>query len=303
MDTQRLILFVIFSFSALFLWEAWQKEHRPPVPVVTSQPSGKSATDASVPSSPGIASGCAGLARDGRRRRSFSGEQIVVKTDLYTADVDTRGGVISSIALAAHRDTSDDSKPYLLLQRNSERVLLAQTGLLGEGLPNHRSLWQVLPGPRELAPGVDTLDVKLQATAANGDKVLQTLTFHRGTYVIDVTYDITNTGSAPISPHAYFQFTRDTKSQGVHGWGAPSSYTGPVIFNETDKYKKVDFSELDKEAADPARKPTFTKNTDNGWVGMVEHYFVARLAAVRRDQIDRVNSTRESSITDCMRTA
>jgi len=28
MDTQRLILFVIFSFSALFLWEAWQREHR-----------------------------------------------------------------------------------------------------------------------------------------------------------------------------------------------------------------------------------------------------------------------------------
>jgi len=31
MDTQRLILFVIFSFSALFLWERWQSEHRPPV--------------------------------------------------------------------------------------------------------------------------------------------------------------------------------------------------------------------------------------------------------------------------------
>ena len=32
MDTQRLILFVIFSFSALFLWEAWQREHAPPPP-------------------------------------------------------------------------------------------------------------------------------------------------------------------------------------------------------------------------------------------------------------------------------
>ena len=33
MDTQRLILFVVFSFSALMLWEAWQKEFRPPPPV------------------------------------------------------------------------------------------------------------------------------------------------------------------------------------------------------------------------------------------------------------------------------
>ena len=37
MDTQRLILFVVFSFSALMLWEAWQKETRPP-PAVASAP-------------------------------------------------------------------------------------------------------------------------------------------------------------------------------------------------------------------------------------------------------------------------
>ena len=34
MDTQRLLLLVIFSFSGLFLWEAWQREHAPPVPPV-----------------------------------------------------------------------------------------------------------------------------------------------------------------------------------------------------------------------------------------------------------------------------
>ena len=35
MDTQRLILLVIFSFSLLMLWEAWQKEQHP-VPVQTA---------------------------------------------------------------------------------------------------------------------------------------------------------------------------------------------------------------------------------------------------------------------------
>ena len=50
---------------------------------------------------------------------------------------------------------------------------------------------------------------------------------------------------------------------------------GPVLFNETDKFKKVDFGELDKLAADPSRKLPYTKSADNGWVGMVEHYFVA----------------------------
>ena len=32
MDTQRLILLVIFSFSLLMLWEAWEKENRPKPP-------------------------------------------------------------------------------------------------------------------------------------------------------------------------------------------------------------------------------------------------------------------------------
>ena len=53
-----------------------------------------------------------------------------------------------------------------------------------------------------------------------------------------------------------------------------SSYVGPVLYNETDKFKKLDFGELDKLAADSHRKLPYTRNTDNGWVGMIEHYFV-----------------------------
>ena len=50
MDTQRLILFVIFSFSALFLWERWQSEHRPPVPPpATQQAAPSTGLDAPVP--------------------------------------------------------------------------------------------------------------------------------------------------------------------------------------------------------------------------------------------------------------
>jgi YidC/Oxa1 family membrane protein insertase len=37
MDTQRLVLFVIFSFSILMLWDAWQREQRPPAPAQQAQ--------------------------------------------------------------------------------------------------------------------------------------------------------------------------------------------------------------------------------------------------------------------------
>jgi YidC/Oxa1 family membrane protein insertase len=277
MDTQRLILFVIFSFSALFLWEAWQRDHRPPVPQpTTTQPAPKTGID--VPS-PGVTTTPAAPgapAVPGAPAAAIpTGEKVVVKTDLYSASIDTVGGVLTQLALNTHRDTNDETKPYVLLQQNAERTFIAQSGLLGEGMPNHRTLWQVLPGPRELAPGTDALEVKLQATTASGDKVVQTLTFHRGSYVIDVAYQITNAGAAPIAPYAYFQLTRDTKTPDVRSSMAPAAYTGPVIYNEADKFKKVEPGELDKLAGDPSRKLPYTKNADNGWVGMIEHYFLA----------------------------
>jgi YidC/Oxa1 family membrane protein insertase len=288
MDTQRLVLFVIFSFSALLLWEAWQKEMRPPPPPAIAAQPGKSAGVADLPAVPATpaapAAATPGATAPGAvptappatsGATGASGRLITITTDLYRAQVDTTGGTISEVQLLKHRDPHDEAKPYTLLVRSSERTNIAQSGLLGEGMPNHRNTYELLPGPRELAAGADRLELRLQTTAQNGDKIVQLLTFHRGSYVIDVAYDVTNNSSAPVSPYAYFQLTRDTKTQGVQNSMAPVSYTGPVLFNESDKFKKVEFGELDKEAADPNRKLPYTKNADNGWVGMVEHYFVS----------------------------
>ena len=282
MDAQRLILFVVFSMSALFLWEAWQKEQHPPAPPAATAPAqpgsspraptdvpvAPSPTTASAPSAPGAVPAPATGAP------ASAGQLVTITTDLYRAEIDTAGGVIAQLALLNHRDPTDEARPYPALLRTPERTLVAQSGLLGEGMPNHRTLYELEPGPHELAAGADSVQLKLRAIAPNGDKVEEILTFHRGNYVIDVAYDITNAGTAPISPYAYFQLVRDIKTQGTHNSMAPASYVGPVIYNEADKFKKVEFGELDKVAADPARKLPYTKNADNGWVGMVEHYFV-----------------------------
>ncbi len=280
-ETQRLILAMIFALSAFMLWERWQAEQRPPpVPSSTSATaSAAPATRNDVPNAPaatkGSVSGATVPATAGSAATALTTGQIVtVKTDLITAEIDTVGGVITQIALNKQRNAGDSDQPYLALQKNAERTFVAQSGLVGAGLPNHYTSYELLSGPRELAPGAESLEIKLAATAANGDRVMQTYTFHRGSYLIDVAYDITNAGTAPFTPSAYFQFTRDTKSAVAHHSMAPSSFVGPVIYDQSDKYKKIDFSEIDKEAADPSRKPTYTRNTDNGWIGMVEHYFV-----------------------------
>ena len=204
MDTQRLILVAIFCMSGYFLWDAWQRQHAPPPPPSAVVQPGAPAVPGSSPpvptaSAPGAVPGT-GAAAAIATAPAPTGENIAITTDLYRAEVNTVGGAINQLVLSRHRDTNDADKPYVLLQLNDARTFTAQSGLLGEGLglPNHRSVWQALPGPRELAPGQDSLDLKLQTTTANGTRVVETLTFHRGTYVIDVAYDITNAGTAPI---------------------------------------------------------------------------------------------------------
>src|SRR5438552_472598 len=126
MDTQRLILFVIFSFSALFLWERWQSEHRPPTPATATAP--KSTSETPVPSVPGPATTPPTISGGVPSAVAApSGEKIAIKTDRYAADIDTLGGVITQVALTEHRDTYDASKPYILLQKKDTRTFVAQS--------------------------------------------------------------------------------------------------------------------------------------------------------------------------------
>jgi len=282
MDTRRLILLMIFGFSAFYLWQAWEREHAPvPPPQTASAPAAPAQTPAAggVPGAAAPAQPAATAVPSGAPPTAAApaGQVVTVSTDLYSADVDTAGGVITRVALLQHRDALDLSKPYLALLRTPDRTFVAQSGLIGDGMPNHRTVWEVEPGPRSLAPGGDRVDLRLTATAANGDKVTKVITFHRGNYIIETAFDVTNNTSAPESPEAYFQLMRDTK-QAVPShsgfMGGPAAYVGPVVYNDKDKFKKVEFSEIDKEAADPSRKPAYTKQADNGWIGMIEHYFV-----------------------------
>lgn len=48
-----------------------------------------------------------------------------------------------------------------------------------------------------------------------------------------------------------------------------STFTGPAVYTEADKYHKIDFGDV------AANKAKFTKTADNGWLAMVQHYFVS----------------------------
>src|SRR5690349_15845688 len=121
MDTQKLVLFLIFSTSMLFLWEAWQKETRPlpPAPAVEGAANQRNETPvpgeklASEQQTTGVPAQGAVPAKPGGLLGS--GDKIVVKTDLVTAEIDTAGGDLRQLELLEHPDKGDKGKPFALL--------------------------------------------------------------------------------------------------------------------------------------------------------------------------------------------
>ena len=131
MDTQRLILWLIFSFSGLLLWQAWEREHMPlPQPTVSAPAAPGESASRAKPASPGASESVpAGTASTAAAAPPTSaapaGKTIEISTDLYVADIDTIGGTIQQVALDKHRSVEDQSKPYLALQHNAERTYVA----------------------------------------------------------------------------------------------------------------------------------------------------------------------------------
>jgi YidC/Oxa1 family membrane protein insertase len=281
MDTQRLILFIIFSFSLLMLWEAWQKETRPPAPPPQQArdadvPAPAAAPKPGAPGAPAVAppaavpgaAAPAAVPGTGAAPAAAARDLIRVATDVLNAEIDPVGGDIVRVELTRYNDGIDATKKLVLM--GPEHRYTAQSGLIGNGLPNHRTPFTPRAREYKLADGQDVLEVKLDAATAEGVHVTKTLTFRRGSYVVDIAQEIANKSAAPLATQAYFHITRDGKAPADDKYML-QTFTGPAVYTDQDKFVKVSFGDIDKG------KAPYSKNADNGWIAMVQHYFVSAL--------------------------
>jgi YidC/Oxa1 family membrane protein insertase len=263
MDTQRLILFVVFSFSLLLLWDSWQKDHQPKPAAEHVQ---KANTTAQVPTS----ATPAGQAKAQVETSAVlqAGQSIHVQTDMVDADISTVGGDLRRLVLLKHRDTLDNKKNFTLLEDDPARIYVAQSGFINGGpLPTHKALFQTDATQYELKPGQDSVTVKL-TWQQDGLQVVKRYTFHRGSYVIDVAYDVTNNGTATLAPDAYFQLLRN----GHPPAGDPKfvhTYTGAAVYTDATKFHKIGFPDIEKG------KEQLPPKSNDGWIAMLQHYFLS----------------------------
>ena len=286
-DIRRTILWVIFGFSMVLLWDKWQLHNGkqatffPTTPAVTAPAANSAASSAagaaSVPASsvPATSVPVAAATQQGASAvpgqpaptaAPASRERVEVKTDLYRLTFDSEGGSLTHAELLQHIDMADKTRNFLLLDESAQRVYVAQTGLIGGNFPTHKTLMTVAPGPRELQDGQDEITVRFESPDQGGLKLVKTWTIKRGAYDIAVKHEVVNTGTAPVSPQLYLQLVRDgNKPPGESSFY--STFTGPAVYTEAKKYQKVEFKDIESGKVD------IPKDSPNGYVAMVQHYF------------------------------
>ncbi|SNS14834.1 protein translocase subunit yidC [Noviherbaspirillum humi] len=284
MQIQRTVLWVVFSLSLLILWDNWMRYNGKPSmffpnATQTAKPAGgaapadanqagsaksdvpqASATSAATAPAPGAVPNAAPAAAQGQR--------VTITTDVFKADIDTLGGDLKRLELLKHKDPVDPTKNMVLFESTPTHTYLGQTGLIGGAFPNHKTAFAARPGERALGAG-NELQLVLEAEQ-NGVKLVKTYTFHRGDYTIGLRHDVVNGSGAPVSPSLYMQLVRDgSKPAGESRFY--STFTGPATYTDADKFHKIDFSDIDKG------KVKATSTADDGWIALVQHYFVSAL--------------------------
>ena len=269
MDQRRLILFLVFSFSLVMLWEGWIKQNNPaPAIQATTSAGAPVAADGSVPTPSATFTGQALV--PGETVAVSSAPRVIVTTDLLRADVSAEGGSIVRLELLQQQASGETSGNFVLFDDGSTRhQYAAQSGLIGEGLPTHKTVFALPAAELALKDGEGSVVLRLQAPEQNGVQVTKVMTFTRGSYLIDVAYEIRNGSEQTITPHAYFQLTRDgDAAEQVEAFGV-STFTGPAFYTDAGKFQKVKFEDITDGDA------KFVKTASDGWVAMVQHYFVS----------------------------
>ena len=267
MDTQRIIAFIVFSFSILLLWESWQTYNNPQPAVeihATKDGVPSAPVDASLPKPSQALTPVAPAAETGLAQK---GARAKIITDVLNAEIDANGGDLRELVFTSYRQNEDAGQPFRLFEEKAGRDYFAQLGFIGGTLPTHKTVFELVPGEYRLKDGQNELKVELKA-AMNGAEVVRTYTFKRGSYVVDVDTRVKNVGTAAIEGFPYYQFLRH--GQAPEGQSRfISTFTGPAIYTAAGKFQKVKFEDIAKGKAEHA------KVAKDGWIGMIEHHFFA----------------------------
>ena len=289
-DIRRTILWVIFGFSMVLLWDQWQihNGNKPTFfpPGTTKAPDGTASKDAhasaGVPNAIGGSHASGEVATMPQGSSATPRDKYTIKTDVLELVIDSEGANIVRADLLPFKDHAVTEQPMRLLSDGKDLTYVAQSGVVSSDpnavTPTHKTPMRLISQVTELRDGQDRMELVFESEVQGGLQLIKRYVLERGQYQIKTEFEIVNRGNTTVTPQLYVQLVRDgSKPAGESSFY--STFTGPAIYTGAKKYQKVEFTDIEKGKAE------FEKQSADGYVAMVQHYFTS--AWLLPDQVQR----------------
>lgn len=251
MENKRVMLAVVLSLAVLLGWNfLFPTPKTPPKPQEHSQadtpaPAPTPQTKAPVESLSGFT--------------PTAGRLVTVKTPLFTAVLNSAGGVLDSFSLKDYRQTISPDSPLVNLTSEQARQK-APLGLLLNGQPTWQAAqWTMEGGDLDLAPGQSGA---LTFVGMLGDvRIERTVTFQADSYLFGEALALTNASGAPVSLKVAHTVAVEKLSEASESYNV----TKVAYYGDSGLSEITDAKDLEKGVAE-----------DKGitWAGVESNYFL-----------------------------
>lgn len=234
MDSQRNILLIALALVSFLLFQQWNVAKNPAPQAVEQAQSGSTLPAPSYADDLDPAPG-----------QVASAKAITVTTDVLTLSIDTVGGDVVSASLNDYSAEYDSEDSFVLLKNEPGHQFIAQSGLVGpQGIDlssTNRPSYTVSADSFTLADGQDELRIPM-TYQANGLDYTKTFILKRGSYAIDVEYDVVNNSGNNATFGMYAHLRQNVMDDG--GSLTMPTYRGGAYSTEDTRYKKYSFDDM-----------------------------------------------------------
>lgn len=251
MDNKRVIIALVLSFAVLFGWQYMFPPPKPttPPPAAEQKQEAAPAPTQQIPPAP-----VADYA-------PVPGRAVTVKTPLFTAVLNSSGGVLERFSLERFKeDIRPESRTVDMV---GDARVKAPLGIILGGVPTwHMGQWGAPAGDLTLADG-ETKTLTFVGDSA-GFRIERKLTFQAGSYLVREELTLTNLGGTPVQTRMSFTAASKTLS------GASDSYNPTRVEYLFDKKSMTEKEKGDLEKGVSESGPL-------NWATINSNYFIFAL--------------------------
>jgi len=197
-----------------------------------------------------------------------TGEKYSIKNEVLELEISATGASVINAKLL--KQLGVDKKPITLLQITPQNQYFVRSGLISatsNDLPNHTATFVLSKSGR-----VDNKNFISFISEKGGVRLEKTYFLSDGSYVVEVEHRVTQIGAQGAANLLvlYSELVRDGTA--VSDSEFYSTFTGPALYTDKEKFTKIDFSDIEKNKVTMPRQ---IPAGEPGWIAMVQHYFAS----------------------------